>query len=97
MARPLLLAATFAWLTAAGCAHEMENRGAPSAPVVAWGSAEFEPVKLHMMAALDDDRPDRAAVAVAMERELAGFVDSERSPPTTQASSRRPRSAKGPG
>jgi hypothetical protein len=47
--------------------------GTPSSP--SWSTADFEPVKLRAMQALDEDAADVTGAAIAMEKELAALVE----------------------
>jgi hypothetical protein len=65
---PLVAAAT---LFALGC-HPASD---PSSRPPPWSTAEFEPVKLRAMQALDEGAADLDGAAIAMEKELAAFAE----------------------
>src|SRR5258708_1616052 len=58
-------------LVGAGCTPA----AAPSPRPAPWSTAEFEPVKMRVMQALDEDVADLNGAAIAMEGELAVHVE----------------------
>src|SRR2546421_9211391 len=61
----------FAMFFAGGC----HPAAAPSSRPPSWSAADFEAVEARVMQALNEDAADLGGAAIAMEKELAAYVE----------------------